>query len=292
MPYIGRFAPSPTGPLHFGSLIAAMGSYLQARKADGQWLLRIEDIDPPREKPGTTDHIIRTLEQFGFEWHGPIIYQSDNTEHYLHALDILQHQGMLYPCDCTRKRIIANARHTSSAYIYARTCRQKTPAELGPDQAIRIKVQPPCYFSINDVIQGKHSQDVADEVGDFMLRRRDRLWSYQLAVVVDDGMENITEVVRGTDLLNNTSRQIYLQKLLNLPTPTYAHLPIAVNELGDKLSKQTFARSLDPLNKFKALYAAWHFLGQASVAQSEQTESLQEFWEYACKNWDISRVPT
>lgn len=268
-----------------------MGSYLQAQKSHGQWLLRIEDLDPPREKPGTSDHIIRTLEQFGFEWHGRVTFQSENTEHYLHALNELHQQDMLYPCDCTRKRIIANARHTSSAYIYAGTCRQKTPAELGPDQATRIKVLAPCYFSFNDLIQGEHSQNVAHEVGDFMLRRRDRLWCYQLAVVVDDAAQNITEVVRGKDLLDNTARQIYLQKLLNLPTPTYAHLPIAVNKFGDKLSKQTFAKSLDPLNKIKALYAAWHFLGQACVAQSEQTQSVREFWEDSCKKWDISRVP-
>lgn len=290
-PYIGRFAPSPTGPLHFGSLVAAMGSYLQARKSNGHWLLRIEDLDPPREKPGTSDHIIRTLEQFGFEWHGSVIYQSNNTQHYLQALNDLQQQGLLYSCDCTRKQIIANARQTSSAYIYSGSCRDKPASELGPERATRIKVQEPCHFSIIDLIQGGHSQNVAKEVGDFMLRRRDGLWSYQLAVVIDDFAENVTEIVRGKDLLNNTARQIYLQKLLNLPTPQYAHLPLAVNDSGDKLSKQTFAEALDPKNKFTALYAAWHFLGQLPISSSEQAQSLDEFWSNAVSEWDISRIP-
>lgn len=292
VPYIGRFAPSPTGPLHFGSLVAAMGSYLQARKFHGQWLLRIEDLDPPREKPGTSEHIIRTLEQFGFEWHGRVMYQSENTQGYLHALDDLQQQGLLYACDCTRKQIIANARQTPSAYIYSGTCRHKTASELGPERALRIKIQEPCQFTINDIIQPRHSQNITEEVGDFMLRRRDGLWCYQLAVVIDDAAQNITEIVRGKDLLNNTARQIYLQKQLGLPTPRYAHLPLAVNEFGDKLSKQTFAEALDPKHKLTALYAAWHFLGQPPVKLSDQTQNLNEFWAFACSSWDISRVST
>ncbi len=268
-----------------------MGSYLRAKKAQGKWLLRIEDIDPPREKPGTADNIIRTLEEFGFEWHGPVIYQSENTQHYQNALEALLRRDLLYACDCTRKQIISNARQTDSGYVYAGTCRKKKPADLKPEHAWRIKANhQPNEFTINDLIQGWYTQNVARDVGDFILKRRDGLWSYQLAVVVDDAMENISEVVRGTDLLDNTARQIYLQKLLNLPTPNYVHLPLALNEAGDKLSKQTFAESLDPNNKLKALYAAWHFLQQAPVSKAEQTDDLREFWDQALLQWDISHV--
>ncbi|MCB1756704.1 MAG: tRNA glutamyl-Q(34) synthetase GluQRS [Gammaproteobacteria bacterium] len=288
--YIGRFAPSPTGPLHFGSLIAALGSYLQARQAQGRWLLRIEDLDPPREKPGASDDILRSLESFGFEWDGPVIYQSRRSDIYDHYLHRLKRDGLLYACDCSRKKIIADSSDADNG-IYPGTCRQRA-LPPGPGRALRLRVDEPADCGFIDRIQGRFQQNVASEVGDFVLKRRDGLYAYQLAVVIDDAEQAVSEVVRGTDLLDNTPRQIYLQRQLGFRPPGYLHLPLALNPAGEKLSKQTFAPSLENSRALQSLFAAWHFLGQESPAAKLKPDDLPSFWAFAIENWNPDRIPT
>lgn len=236
MRYIGRFAPSPTGPLHFGSLVAAVGSYCDARAAGGRWLLRMEDIDPPRAMPGASDLILRQLEGYGFEWDGDVLFQHTRSDAYEAALAQLQVQGEVFWCRCSRAEL---ARLGASAC--PGTCRAFTAPRA--DAAIRLRV-PAGVVDFTDAIFGPQGEDVATAQGDFVLRRRDGLYSYQLAVVVDDAFQGVTRVVRGADLLDNTARQIVLQQRLGLATPGYMHLPLAVHRDGSKLSKQTHARAL------------------------------------------------
>lgn len=286
--YRGRFAPSPTGPLHFGSLIAAVGSYLEAKSHVGEWLLRMEDLDPPREQPGAADAILRALEACGMAWDGEPTYQSERGGAYAAALARLQSQGLVYPCACSRREIADSGLRGDGALIYPGTCRNGIAAAKTP-RAWRVRVEDgPIEF--DDPLQGRISHNLAAEVGDFVLRRADGLYAYQLAVVVDDADQGITDVVRGADLLDSTSRQIYLQRLLALPTPSYLHLPVAVNAAGEKLSKQTLAPALDAHRPVPALAQVMDFLGQAPPAHLRRA-TLAEFWDWALAHWDASRIP-
>lgn len=281
MSYIGRFAPSPTGYLHFGSLLAATASYLEARSQGGSWLLRIEDLDKPREQTGAAEAIIRTLAAYGFEWDEPIIFQSSRISAYQDALMALSQHA--YACSCSRKQLV------QFNTIYPGFCRNKQLTEQ--QHATRLKVTDE-IIGFNDRIQGQFCQNLETDLGDFVIRRADQLFSYQLAVVVDDAWQGITEVVRGSDLLDNTPRQIYLQQLLGYSTPNYAHIPIIINELGQKLSKQTLAPALETNTQhlINNLIKALNFLGQ-SVSDLNQAVSLDEFWRGAIKLWDINKVP-
>jgi glutamyl-Q tRNA(Asp) synthetase len=288
-PYRGRFAPSPTGPLHFGSLVAAVGSYLQARQQNGEWLVRMEDLDPPREVPGADKLILNTLECYGFEWDGEVVIQSQRKEYYLNALDHLQQMGLLYRCGCSRKAIAERGKQLGLPVgVYPGTCRANQ-ADIRQQHTLRLLTAgEPVEFS--DAIQGKIKQDVAREVGDFVLRRADGLFAYQLAVVVDDAQQGITEIVRGSDLLDSTPRQILLQHYLDYPTPDYRHLPIAVNAEGLKLSKQTYAPALEQDNPLPMLYQALKFLGQQPPQEILEGE-LESFWRWATGHWQGDAVP-
>ena len=242
----GRFAPSPTGPLHFGSLIAALGSYLDARASGGKWLVRIEDVDTPRTVPGAADAILRTLEACAMHWDGTIEYQSARGDAYEAALEVLRRQGQLYPCACSRREIADSATAGIEGYVYPGTCAHGMPAGRSA-RAWRVRTDA-AVIEFDDALQGRIRQDVKQDIGDFVLYRADAIYAYQIAVAVDDAHQGITHVVRGSDLLESTPRQILLQRLLGLPTPHYAHLPVAVNARGQKLSKQTHARALDAGN--------------------------------------------
>lgn len=287
--YRGRFAPSPTGPLHFGSLIAAVGSYLQARHQQGQWLLRIEDVDRPRCSQTAADEILRGLEAYGFEWDGEVLYQSQRDAIYAEVVEALHQQGLVYVCGCSRKAIQQRieAEHLNPA-IYPGTCRSAHLRDE-PQTALRLMVED-AHTGFEDAIQGQHSQPLQQQVGDFVLRRADGLYAYQLAVVVDDALQGITEVVRGCDLLDNTPRQIYLQQILDYAVPTYVHLPVAVNAEGQKLSKQTYAPALDLARPQTSLLRVLHFLGQAPGDELEDA-TLTELWAWAQEHWQLCRVP-
>lgn len=284
MPYTGRFAPSPTGPLHFGSLVAALASWLDARAAGGLWRLRMEDLDKPREVPGAAHTILRQLEGLGLEWDGPVLYQSTRTGHYAEALDALERGGAIYPCGCTRSEIADSALAIDGARIYPGTCR----GGLAPGRrrrATRVRTVPaPIRFV--DRVQGEIVQSVEREVGDFVLRRADGLIAYQLAVVVDDADQGVTDVVRGADLLDSTPRQIWLQRLLGYPTPRYLHLPVAVTAGGEKLSKQTGAQSVDAANPLRELARALAFLGQPVADATTAQDMLRQAYE----RWDVSLI--
>ncbi|MFW5452860.1 tRNA glutamyl-Q(34) synthetase GluQRS [Thioalkalivibrio sulfidiphilus] len=258
--YIGRFAPSPTGPLHFGSLVAALASWLDARRHGGRWLLRIEDLDPPREVPGAADAILRTLEAFGLSWDGPVLYQSSRLETYWAALDELRAAGHAYDCGCTRREIAEAGQPGLDGPVYPGTCRAGLPPGKAP-RAVRLRTEAG-EITFTDRMQGPIRQDVAREVGDFVIRRADGYFAYQLAVVVDDAFQGITHVVRGADLLDSTPRQILLQRLLGLPTPAYLHHRLVLTPEGEKLSKQTHAPAVDDTNPVPTLIRALEFLGE------------------------------
>ena len=286
MSYRGRFAPSPTGPLHFGSLISAVSSFLQAKTQQGVWLLRIEDIDPPREQAGSKDSILRTLEQHQLYWDEEVSYQSQHSDRYLAALDELRQQSRLFQCQCSRKTI-AETQQRLGISVYPGTCR-----ELGLDEssdtATRVIIEDR-EIAFIDRLQGEYKQHLSMDVGDFVLRRADGLFAYQLAVVVDDARQNITEVVRGCDLLDNTPRQILLQQYLGFSIPEYAHHPVATNAQGEKLSKQTFARPIDDTPPLQNLVKALDFLGQNPPVES-QFGSLEELWDWAINHWNIDTI--
>ena len=286
--YRGRFAPSPTGPLHFGSLVAAVGSYLEAKSRSGEWLLRMEDLDTPRAQPGAADAILRTLEACGLHWDGDILYQSRRSAAYRAALAQLETQGLVYACGCSRREIADSGLGPDGALIYPGTCRQG----LAPGKqarATRVRVDE-SVVDFEDAVQGTIRQDLAAAVGDFVLLRADGLFAYQLAVVVDDAEQGITDVVRGADLLDSTPRQIYLQRRLGLATPRYLHLPAAVNAAGEKLSKQTRAAPVDARDAVPALVQVMDFLGQAPPAQLQRA-TLDDFWAWALAHWDARRIP-
>jgi len=285
--YCGRFAPSPTGPLHFGSLISALASYLQAKSQDGVWLLRMEDVDPPRERLGAADQILRTLDTYGLHWDGPVIYQSQRHERYEAILTQLTLKDYSFPCTCSRKDL-SIAMRRANTLTYPGTCR-RVKINIKQPHAIRLKVDT-TVITFNDNIHGQITQQLDETVGDFVIKRADGLYAYQLAVVVDDADQGITEVVRGSDLLDNTPRQIYLQQCLGLPQPQYAHVPVATNAQHIKLSKQTFATPLNAQNPNTVLYEALQFLGQnppPELAQSDITSLLA----WATQAWDLNKIP-
>ena len=286
--YRGRYAPSPTGPLHFGSLVAAVGSYLEAKSRGGLWLLRMEDLDPPREQPGAADAILRTLEACGMGWDGDIMYQSQRSAAYHAALARLQAQGLVYPCACSRREIADSSLKHDGALIYPGTCRNGlAPGKTA--RAARVRVGD-TLIEFEDAVQGTVRQNLAAEAGDFVLLRADGLHAYQLAVVVDDAEQGVTDVVRGADLLDSTPRQIHLQRLLGLRPPRYLHLPAAVNAAGEKLSKQTLAPPVDARDPVPALAQVMDFLGQAPPAQLRRMP-LAEFWRWGLAHWDARRIP-
>lgn len=286
--YRGRFAPSPTGPLHFGSLIAALGSYLEARTHNGEWRVRIEDVDTPRCRPEHESAILRTLACYGFRIDGEIMRQRDRTDAYQHALNCLHNDGHIFGCACTRKEIGDAQLGSDGAPIYPGTCRNGLPAGKEA-RAWRLRVAAGA-LGFEDAVQGRLAQDLAAEVGDFVLLRADGLFAYQLAVVLDDAEQQITHVVRGADLLDSTPRQIWLQQCLGVPTPLYAHLPVAVNAAGEKLSKQTLAAPLNDDDPVPALWRALDFLGQQPPLDL-CGGGLPELWQWAVRNWSLTKVP-
>lgn len=277
MSYIGRFAPSPTGPLHFGSLLTAVASYCDAKANHGKWLVRIEDTDIPRIYPNSETHILSCIDAFEFEPDAEIIFQKDRLTIYEQVLDQLKQQHAVYACQCTRKMLGSN-------HIYAGTCR-----DLNLDfaeQAIRLKVDD-LLICFEDRLQGRQCSNLKDDLGDFVLKRRDGIISYQLAVVVDDYLQGITHVVRGADLLDNTARQIWLGSILNYPSLSYMHLPLAMNGQGQKLSKQNLAQALDVSKASELLQQAILALGQPNVELNQPRIMLQQ----AVQQWDVNLIP-
>jgi glutamyl-Q tRNA(Asp) synthetase len=283
--YVGRFAPSPTGPLHFGSLVAAVASWLDARAQGGEWLVRIEDVDEPRTVPGAADEILRALEAFGLSWDGPVVRQSERAGRYRAALESLASRGLVYRCRCSRREIADSALRGIDAMIYPGTCRA---LGLGAetDGADRLRV-PEGIVEFTDRVMGRVAQDVQREIGDFVLRRRDGLFAYQLAVVVDDADQGITDVVRGADLLLSTPRQIVLQRSLGLPRPRYLHVPVATTQAGEKLSKQTGAAPVDARHASGLLGEALAFLGQPAPESGTPATMLRA----ALARWSPAQIP-
>ena len=281
---MGRFAPSPTGPLHFGSLLAAAASYLQARRRRGRWLLRIEDIDPPREQPGAARRIVEALERYGFEWDGPVIHQSDSQQAHAAALKRLLDEGHAYRCGCSRNDL-ADAPRGALGIIYPGTCRKGCTAD---ETAVRVRTDNSAIRFV-DGLQGTHEERLESESGDFIVWRRDGLVAYHLAVVVDDYEQGITEIVRGIDLMDSTCRQIWLQRLLGFPTPDYLHIPVATHPDGHKLSKATGAAAV-PLGRPQAVLAqVLQALGQRPPAELRDA-TLSDVWSWAIENWRIEAV--
>ncbi|MBN6518648.1 tRNA glutamyl-Q(34) synthetase GluQRS [Acinetobacter pittii] len=275
--YSGRFAPSPTGPLHFGSLITAVASYCDAKAHQGKWLVRVEDTDIPRIYPGSEEHILTSLEAFQFESDAEIIFQKNRLDIYESVLDQLKKEGLIYACQCTRKMLGSNA-------IYAGTCRDLNLDFQG--QAIRVKVQDQ-QICFDDRLQGHHCSNLQHDLGDFVLKRRDGIINYQLAVVVDDYLQGITHVVRGADLLDNTERQIWLGQLLGYPQLSYMHLPLAMNDQGQKLSKQNLAQALDLSKAPELLQKAILALGQPNVDLDQPRLMLKQ----AVAQWNVDLIP-
>ena len=282
--YVGRFAPSPTGPLHFGSLVAAVASYLQARVHRGLWLLRIEDIDPPRAQPGATELILKALEAYGFAWDGDVIFQSKSVEAHDDAVTTLLHRNLAYPCGCSRKDL-ADAPRGPLGTIYPGTCRDGCEHA---ETAIRIHTDD-APITFEDALQGRHTQRLESESGDFIIKRRDGLIAYQLAVVVDDELEGITEIVRGIDIMDSTARQIWLQQLLGYRTPNYIHIPVITHPDGDKLSKLTGAPGIPFGEARPTLVSALKALRQEPPADLNES-SLPDIWQWALTNWKIEAL--
>ncbi len=288
MKYRGRFAPSPTGALHAGSLIAAVASYADALANQGEWLIRMEDVDQGRTVPGAADAILRSLENYGFEWQGSILFQSSREHRYAEISNELLNRGYAYPCACTRREIAATGNAGIEGIIYPGNCRAGLPSgREGKSIRVRTDQRPICF---HDRIRKRHCQVLERDVGDFVIRRADGYTAYQLAVVVDDADQGINQVVRGADLLLSTPRQLWLQELLGFPRPEYAHVPLLLDSQGRKLSKQDQAHPLSDRNPLPALLFSWRFLGQAPP--EETPSSVQEFWKWAKTHWNIGTVPS
>ncbi len=329
--YVGRFAPSPTGPLHFGSLLAATASYADALAHQGRWLVRMEDVDEPRSQPMAAAHILQTLTAYGFRWDGEVVVQSERKGFYENALETLASSGALFACTCTRKMLENHPQNVSGERLYLGTCCAHTlglpPAagegwggggelavflsvgvalkqadlesvkseaapplpQPGGGSGIAVRIQVPNEtISWHDQHLGAQSQHLATEVGAFIVKRSDGLFAYQLAVVVDDAAQGMTHIVRGADLLSSTARQIYLQRLLRLPVPSYLHIPVAVNGRGEKLSKQTLAPALGVDAPLATLLVAWRALNQISPTSAT---TLPEFWAHCARAWSVARLP-
>ena len=283
--YCGRFAPSPTGPLHAGSLVSALASYLDARAHDGRWLIRIEDIDGPRTVPGAAQSILATLERFGMHADETPVWQTQRTDAYQAALDRLTADEHVYPCGCTRKEIadsLTHLRERHQTLAYPGTCRDGLHGK--PPRAWRLRVPDgdDAIIRFDDRWQGAQQQDLATEVGDFVLKRADGQWAYQLAVVVDDAGSGVTDIVRGADLLDSTARQIYLQACLDVPSPRYLHVPVVTDANGEKLSKQTLAQAIDDDRPLDALTRAARHLG---LDHAVRADSVLKFYEIATAEW-------
>ena len=286
--YIGRFAPSPTGLLHIGSLLTALASYADARAQDGRWLVRMEDLDPPREMAGAADDILRTLEAFGFEWDGGVAYQSRRYDLYHEALGRLKAKGLVYPCDCSRKDWQAAARAGADGFVYNGCCAGLDPQRaLHKTPAWRVRV-PDEIIGFDDAVVGHYAQNLAHDIGDFVLLRADGFWAYQLAVVADDAAQGITHIVRGQDLLVSTPRQLWLQRALDTPEPHYAHLPLLVNGAGQKWSKQTLAPALD-LGAREALLR--QVMAYLKLPAAPEVDRPQDLLAWAVRHWDMAKVP-
>jgi glutamyl-Q tRNA(Asp) synthetase len=283
-PYIGRFAPSPTGQVHFGTLLAAVGSYLQAKENNGKWLIRMEDVDTTRKVSGADKDILDTLEAFGFNWDGDVLYQSSQTEHYQQALQQLRASSLLYPCLCSRKQLTK-----SSNDIYPGNCQTRTFPEA-QDHAVRLRAKE-INIAFDDAVMGLQKQDIKTQCGDFIIKRRDGLFAYQLAVVVDDALQGITEIVRGSDLLDSTPRQIYLQKLLGYTTPTYCHLPLAVDKQGNKISKSEAGTKVNIKDKERLLCNVLEFLGQQPPLDLADS-NIDDIWSWAITHWSLTNIPS
>lgn len=279
--YVGRFAPTPSGPLHFGSIVAALASYLDARHNGGRWLLRIDDIDTPRVRSGADRQIINSLEILGLEWDGDIVYQSGRPDRYEQALAQLSDRGMLYRCWCPRR--------ITKGKPYPGTCRER--AEIGgKPYSFRVKIPDNGPVIFTDVIQGRLTGRLNELTGDFILRRSDGLIAYNLAVVMDDAAQGITHIVRGADLLDTTYNQVYLQSVLNLPVPVYAHHPLAVDDSGRKISNQDGATDvLAGVSPEEVLFRTLHFLGQAPDPKLTQA-GKRDILDWAVANWKIDLV--
>jgi len=277
---VGRFAPTPSGDLHLGSLYTAVASYLDARAHRGRWLLRVEDLDRPREVAGSAARILRTLERFGFEWDGEAVRQSDRTASYLGALESLAGRGLTFQCSCSRAQLDETR--------YPGTCRER-PAISGVPTATRLRVEPG-LIAFSDRIQGTFRQDVAATVGDLVLKRRDGVLSYLLAVVIDDAAQGVTHILRGADLLDNTPRQIYLQRTLQLTAPSYAHVPVLTEPDDTKLSKSKRSVRLDEHGQLPQLLQVFSLLG-LTPPDSLHTATVADAWAWAISRWRIDRVP-
>jgi glutamyl-Q tRNA(Asp) synthetase len=287
MRYRGRFAPTPSGPLHFGSLVAAVGSYLEAKSHGGEWLLRIDDLDPPRVAPGSISAILHCLERFGFEWDGEVVFQSRRLDAYHGALHRLRRLGLVYPCSCSRSDIAAHGRRGPEGFVYLGLCRHGMPPGKTA-RTLRLRVQQP-NIEIHDGLLGVQACDLVREAGDFVLYRSDRIYAFHLAAAVDDAAYGITDIVRGADLLHSSARQLYLQRVLELPGTAYVHLPVATNTAGEKLSKQTGAPPVDPANPVPILCQALSFLNQPPPPEPDAL-SLYDLWRFARSTWSLQRV--
>lgn len=280
--YVGRFAPTPSGYLHFGSLVAAVASYLDARAVKGRWLVRMEDLDPPREMPGAQAAILQTLERYGFEWDGAVERQSDRGEAYAAQVEQWLRSGLAYACTCSRKQL------EGSNGIYPGTCRNAQHDWHG-EVAIRIRV-PELEYTFNDRLQGEFRQHLGRDVGDFIIRRRDGLFAYQLAVVLDDAWQGVTDIVRGADLLDNTPRQLYLQELLGVRAPRYLHVPLIVQPDGHKLGKSYRSPPLQPEQAAPLLVRALRALGQTPPAELARATPC-EVLGWGIAHWAAARIP-
>ena len=283
--YRGRFAPSPTGPLHFGSLVAALASFLDARSRAGCWLLRIDDIDPQREAPGAASAIQEALLAFGLEWDGPVRLQSQRQGDYARAMAELERRGLAYPCACSRREISRIARPGPNGPVYPGTCRNGLPPG-GEARTLRVRVDD-AHVTFVDGLQGEQACELGGAVGDFVIRRADWRVAYHLAAALDDGAADISHVVRGYDLLWCTPPQLYLMELLGLTPPRYLHLPLAVNPAGQKLSKQTHAAPLDTNRPERQLHQALCFLRQRPP-ESLTRASVRESLDWAVAHWDLA----
>jgi glutamyl-Q tRNA(Asp) synthetase len=290
--YIGRFAPSPSGPLHFGSLVAALASYLDARANNGQWLLRIEDLDPPREPVGAADNIIHQLESLGLLWDGEVLFQSKRIEAYYSALTELATEGLCFRCFCSRQDVRATKnKYNGKCRANGLSARDlQYPINEYPGTSIRIRTDSKTV-SFEDTILGSFRFQLSESGGDFVIRRKDGMVAYQLAVVIDDAWQGVTNVVRGVDLLSSTPKQRYLQTVLGLAQPTYTHTPIVTDTNGTKLSKQTFASAIDPAEAFPLLFRALTMLGQSPPKQRVFSRSPRSLLRWAIDHWELQSVP-
>ncbi|MGR9051412.1 MAG: tRNA glutamyl-Q(34) synthetase GluQRS [Gammaproteobacteria bacterium] len=280
--YTGRFAPSPTGPLHAGSLFTALASFLDARNHDGRWLVRIDDIDEPRNVAGASNEILRTLENFGLHWDGEVYFQSRQLERYRDRLEFLKQVKLIYPCTCSRKTLAYSRTNKNRPDYYPGYCKTQTFPQNAA-HAVRIRVDNETV-GFEDFLHGRISEKPSERFGDFIIQRKDRIFSYQFTVVLDDDAQQVTHIVRGSDLLDSTARQLYLQRQMGLPPPVYMHVPLIVDRNGDKLSKQTLAKAVDRNHPRHVIYKMLELLRQAPPPELADC-SLTEILDWGIRHW-------